>query len=117
MALVLGCGALIAGCNDKPTTADNTKQNTADASGKTTTPMDQGQGQTDIDITANIRKKLMDDSTLSTDAQNVKVITKDGVVTLRGPVDGQTEKAAVIGAAQGVAGVKNVDSQLEIASK
>ena len=47
-------------------------------------------------------------------AHNVKIITRDGVVTLRGPVENASEKTSVAAKAQKVAGVKRVDNQLEI---
>jgi hypothetical protein len=54
---------------------------------------------------------------LSTTAKNVKVITEDGVVTLRGPVNSAQEKSEVAQLARQVSGVKTVDNQLEIAAK
>ena len=58
----------------------------------------------------------MADKSLSTNAHNVKIITTDGVVTLRGPVKSAAEKATIAAKAQQVAGVSRVDNQLEIAS-
>src|SRR6266498_2240546 len=46
----------------------------------------QKESATDRDISAKIRKALMDDKDLSTYAHNVKVITRNGMVTLKGPV-------------------------------
>ena len=45
-----------------------------------------------------------------------EIITNDGQVTLRGPVKTEEEKKAIEGKAKQVAGVKNVENQLEIAS-
>ena len=56
----------------------------------------------------------MDDDTLSTNAHNVKIITVDGVVTLRGPVKSAAEKAAVADKAHKTAGVVRVDNQIEV---
>jgi osmotically-inducible protein OsmY len=50
-------------------------------------------------------------------AKNVKIITNEGVVTLRGPVKTSEEKAQIAAIAQRVAGVKRVDNQLELATK
>ena len=47
-------------------------------------------------------------------AHNVKIVTKGGVVTLRGPVENASEKASVAAKAKKVAGVKRVDNQIEI---
>ena len=78
------------------------------------TPTDQGGSAADRELTANIRKAIVDDDTLSMNAHNVKIITKDGVVTLRGPVKNASEKTSVAAKAQKIAGVKRVDNQLEI---
>ena len=94
--------------------ADNTGKNVRDREERTLTPMDQSNKKEDLDLTANIRKALMDDDTLSTNARNVKIITRDGVVTLRGPVESDQERVAIARTAQSVAGVRRVDNQLEI---
>jgi osmotically-inducible protein OsmY len=94
--------------------ADNTAKNVRDRGDKTLTPMDQGGSAADRDTTAKIRRALVDDDHLSTNAQNIKIITRDGAVTLRGPVKSVEEKQAVAAKAQQVAGVKRVDNQLEI---
>jgi osmotically-inducible protein OsmY len=93
--------------------ADNTARNVRDR-GDTLTPPDQGGSAADRDMTAKIRKAIVDDDSLSTDAHNVKIITQSGAVTLRGPVKSAEEKAAVAAKAERIAGVKRVDNQLEI---
>lgn len=95
--------------------ADNTARNERDKSGATVTPVDQGNNQADIDRTAEIRKRIVD-ANLGTDATNVKVVTLDGKVTLRGPVETQAEKDAISRIATEVAGEVNVTNQLEVAS-
>ena len=94
--------------------ADNTGKNLRDREDRTVTPMDQSNKKEDVDVTASIRKALMDDGTLSTNGRNVKIITRDGIVTLRGPVDSDQERVAIARTAQSVAGVRRVDNQLEI---
>ena len=94
--------------------ADNTGKNVRDREDRTLTPMDQSNKKEDIEVTAHIRRALMDDGSLSTNARNVKIITRDGVVTLRGPVESEHEKVAIARAAQSIAGVRRVDNQLEI---
>ena len=54
---------------------------------------------------------------MSVNARNVKIITADGKVTLRGPVNTQEEKDAIDGIAKNVAGKDNVDNQIEVADK
>jgi len=98
--------------------ADNTKLNQRDASGKTLTPEDQSRGTAlDVELTRKIRQELVGDKTLSTDAQNIKIITLDGVVTLRGPVASSAEQAKVDGLAKKISGVKKVDNQTEVKIK
>jgi len=82
--------------------------------GSRLTPMDQGTSPEDVRVTQTVRQALTKNDQLSINAQNVKVITRDGVVTLRGPVKDARERAAVVAAAKGTAGVKRVDDQLEI---
>jgi hyperosmotically inducible protein len=95
---------------------DNTGRNVRDRGGETRTPGDQSENEADRTITQNIRKALTADDSLSTNAKNVKIISNDGVVTLRGPVNSQKEKADIEAKAKQVAGVRNVDNQLEVAS-
>jgi osmotically-inducible protein OsmY len=93
---------------------DNTKRNARDADGTTLTPFDQGESQADRTITQQIRKAVVSHDGLSTNAKNVKIITQDGVVTLRGPVKSSEEKSTIVSVAQKTGGVKRVDNQLEI---
>ena len=94
--------------------ADNTGRNVRDRDDKTLSPMDQGGSAADREVTATIRKAIVGDDSLSTNAHNVKIVTVDGVVTLRGPVKTAAEKATVASKAQATKGVKRVDDQLEI---
>lgn len=98
------------------TQPDNTGVNVRDSDGTSKTAFDQGESEADRNITAAIRKRVVDDDALSTNAHNVKIITENGLVVLRGPVDSASEKAAVEAMAKSVAGVKQVTSQLEIVS-
>jgi hyperosmotically inducible periplasmic protein len=92
---------------------DNTDKNERDRSGAALTSGDQGGSEADRTLTQRVRQGVVDDDTLSTTGKNVKIITVDGVVTLRGPVKTAAEKAAIASIAQGVSGVKSVDNQLE----
>ena len=74
----------------------------------------QGMNASDTDITAQIRRELMKTDGLSLDAQNVKIITQNGNVTLRGTVKTLGEKSAVENAAFKVVKRSNVRSQLEV---
>jgi osmotically-inducible protein OsmY len=94
--------------------ADNTAQNKVDAHGTVPEPMDQGTSDADMTITTVLRKAITSDESLSMNAKNVKIITRDGVVTLRGPVETSAERAAIEAAANAVSGVRRVDSYLEV---
>ena len=65
---------------------------------------------------SDIRKRIVD-TKLSVNAHNVKIITQDGKVTLRGPVTTEEEKQQIEQIARDVAGANNVDSQLEVDNK
>lgn len=78
------------------------------------TPMDQSNSSRDVEITQAIRKKVIDADDLSFNAKNVKIITVSGKVTLRGPVESAEERSAIERTARDVAGVRNVDNQLEV---
>ena len=95
--------------------ADNSARNTRDRGNDTMTPMDQSNKPEDVDLTRRVRQAVESDSSLSTDAKNVKIITVDGVVWLRGPVKSANEKAEIARAAYKIAGTTNVHDQLEIA--
>jgi len=97
--------------------ADNTGRNVRDRDGTTRTPTDQGSSESDLNITSHIRKAIVANDALSTNAHNVKIITTDGVVTLRGPVKSAEEKATVGVEAERAPGVKRVDNLLEIERK
>lgn len=95
---------------------DNTGRNVRDRDDTTKTAGDQSENEGDRTITQNVRKAITEDDTVSTNGKNVKIITVDGKVTLRGPVQSEKEKSNIAGKAKQIAGVKNVDNQLEIAS-
>ena len=70
--------------------------------------MDQSNKPADLKITRQIRRALTKDRELSTDAKNIKIITIDGAVTLRGPVKSEQEKADIAAKAAQLAGDSNV---------
>jgi len=97
--------------------ADNTGRNVRDRSETALNPGDQGNSDSDREITRNIRRALMKNNDLSTTAKNIKIITANGKVTLRGPVASEQEQQAIATAAQGVTGVTGLDNQLEVKAK
>jgi hyperosmotically inducible protein len=127
-AIVTVCGLLV-GCDrnapntgapsDTPnvdrgayTQPDNTKVNVRDRAESALTPGDQGDSESDRNMTIQVRKALMDNDQLSTTAKNIKVITQNGKTTLRGPVNSEAEKQSIEAAVKHL-GVL-VDNQLEV---
>jgi hyperosmotically inducible periplasmic protein len=110
------CASLMAtpipGKQDPQTPPDNTKQNKDQTS---PTADEQKMNPADRALTQKIRKAIHEDTTLSTYAHNIKIISQDGKVTLRGPVRSEDEKANIEAKAVAVAGQGNVTDQLEIA--
>src|SRR4051794_11937701 len=94
--------------------ADNTGKNVRDRSDAALTPGDQGNNDSDRQMTRQLRRALSTNDQFSTDAKNIKIITVNGKMTLRGPVKSAQEKQAVETAAQSVAGKGTVDDQLEV---
>ena len=93
---------------------ENTEINVRDKDNITLTPEDQKETKKDIRITAHIRKTVVRDKSLSIDAQNAKIITRSGVVNLRGPVANEAESKKLQKIAKKTRGVVKVDNQLEI---
>ncbi|MET0284683.1 MAG: BON domain-containing protein [Polyangiales bacterium] len=96
------------------TTPDNTAVNQRDRDSAAVTPLDQGTSDRDVELTAQIRKAMVGDSSLSFTAKNTKIITRDGLVTLRGTVVNAREKATIQKTALSIAGKDHVVDELEI---
>ena len=99
--------------NEK-TNPDNTATNERDRSGETKTSGDQSNSPADLKITQAIRQALMKDSELSMTAKNIKIITANGQVTLRGPVKSAQEKAKIDQLAKSAASGAQIDNQLDV---
>lgn len=93
---------------------DNSAMNKRDRSGETVTAMDQSNRPEDMNLTRDIRRAIMDDSSLSMEAKNIKIITLNGTVTLRGPVKTAQEKATILAMATQIARDTKINNQLEI---
>ena len=100
--------------DNKKAEPDNTATNERDRSGETQTSGDQSNSSADLKITQDIRQALMKDSELSTTAKNIKIITDNGQVTLRGPVKNAQEKAKIDQLARSAAGGAKIDDQLDV---
>ncbi|MGH9614455.1 MAG: BON domain-containing protein [Bryobacteraceae bacterium] len=68
----------------------------------------------DLKTTADVRKALREDESLSLAARNVRVTTANGEVTLRGRVNSESEKTAVARKVQDVVGTGNVANDLTV---
>jgi hyperosmotically inducible periplasmic protein len=97
-----------------PAPADNTKLNQRDKNANQPTADQQMNRRSDRDITQQIRRAVVQDKSLSTYAHNVKIITQNGQVTLKGPVRSDDEKRAVEAKAAELAGENRVTSQLDV---
>jgi hyperosmotically inducible protein len=95
--------------------ADDTGRNVRDRAEGAKTADQQSNSKADLEITRKIRRAIVEDKSLSTSAHNVKIVTVDGVVTLRGPVVSSEERASVAAKAKKVAGVGKVENQIEVA--
>lgn len=112
------CGAYSASAQEMGATApDNSAINVRDRASNAVTADQQSQTGGDVKLTQRIRKAIMKDHSLSMMAKNVKIVSINGEVTLRGPVKTDKERARISSKAQAIAGVNKVDNQLEIAGK
>jgi hyperosmotically inducible protein len=100
--------------SSRTTQPDNTARNVRDRSDRTLTPLDQGNSKTDVATTAQIRKEILAGKNMSVNARNVKIITRDGLVTLRGPVNDAEEKRRIGEIAERSVHSQGVDNQLEV---
>jgi len=112
LGLWLGAGPQVRAQQNAP---DNTKTNQGDANKGAATADQQKMNAADRNITKEIRSSIIKDKSLSTYAHNIKIITQDGKVTLKGPVRSEDEKASIESKAVAIAGANNVTDQLEVA--
>ena len=114
---LLFAGSVLAGpaLQEQHPSPDNTQTNQGDASKNAKTADQQKMNPADRETTKKIRSALMDDKSLSTYAHNIKIITTDGMVTLKGPVRSEEEKSAIDAKAKEIAGDSNVRNELTIA--
>ena len=96
---------------------DNTRINTRDRNSSEATADNQKNNRSDRDITKQIRQSLAKDSALSTYAHNLKIVTQNGQVTLKGPVRSEDEKRVVEAKATAIAGENKVTNQLDVKEK
>jgi osmotically-inducible protein OsmY len=110
LGIVLASSMTLFGQSTPP---DNSKVN----KGEQKTADQQKMNATDRDLTQQIRKAVVADKALSTYAHNVKIITQNGMVTLKGPVKSDEEKKSIVAKAVAVTGsAAKVSDQITIAS-
>jgi osmotically-inducible protein OsmY len=93
---------------------DNTKVNKQDRAQGGVTADQQKDNRSDRDLTQQIRKSVMADKSLSSYAHNVKIITQNGAVTVKGPVRSEDERKAIVAKAEEAAGQGKVTDQLSV---
>jgi osmotically-inducible protein OsmY len=119
LTLVLAAALLsfspIVNAQDAPAVApDNSAVNVRDRNPNAMTAGQQANAKTDVELTREIRRSVVKDESLSMMAHNVKIVTANGNVTLRGPVKTEDEKNEIATKAQAIAGADKVDNQLEV---
>ena len=93
---------------------DNSAVNVRDRDPGAMTAGEQSNSKSDVELTREIRRAVVKDHSLSMLAHNVKIVTANGSVTLRGPVKTEEPKTAIASKAQQIAGADKVDNQLEV---
>jgi hyperosmotically inducible protein len=97
--------------------ADNTKVNARARSIEALTAEEQGQTKLDLKLTQDIRRAIVDHEALSMYADNVKIITMAGIVTLKGPVNTAEERSIIAEIATNIAGANKVRNEIDVVSK
>jgi osmotically-inducible protein OsmY len=116
--ILLGSAGLLWSQQDSNATqvpADNTKVNQRDRNQNEPTAEQQKENSSDRQLTAQIRRAIVKDKSLSSTAHNVKIIAQNGSVTLKGPVKSEEEKQAIESKATEIAGAGKVNSELQVA--
>lgn len=117
--VLLFCTTLFIGCGQNSDTAtvepDNTRVNERDRDSSELTADQQNQNETDLELTNKIRQSVMADKSFSTYAQNIKIISQNGMVTLKGPVNSDAEKRSIVAMAVAATGdVAKVTDQISV---
>jgi hyperosmotically inducible periplasmic protein len=114
---LLGPGTVAMAQDSMPAAPNNTGVNVRDRAPGAMTADQQSDTKSDMTITREIRRAVVKDDSLSMLAHNVKIVSANGKVTLRGPVNTGREKVVIAREARAIAGKHNVDNQLEVKSQ
>jgi hyperosmotically inducible periplasmic protein len=94
---------------------DNTKTNKRDRKPGAVTADQQKMNSADRELSKKIRQAVIADKSLSTYAHNVKIVSQDGIVTLKGLVHSETEKSTIEAKAAEIAGgADKVKSEISV---
>ena len=106
---------LATGAGAQSTAPDNTRTNQRDRADGQSTADSQKLNPSDRALSQKIRQAIVKDKSLSTYAHNVKIISENGTVTLKGPVRSDEELRAVVAKATSIVGDKNqIVNQLSV---
>jgi hyperosmotically inducible periplasmic protein len=111
---LLGLSPVVMAQDTSSVAPDNSAVNARDRNPNAITAGQQANVKTDVELTREIRRSVIKDHSLSMMAHNVKIVTANGNVTLRGPVETEDEKNDIASKAQAIAGADKVDNQLEV---
>ena len=111
---LLGLATVTMAQDSAPPAPDNSAVNVRDRAPGAMTADQQSNAKSDVELTRRIRRAVVKDHSLSMLAHNVKIVSANGSVTLRGPVKTEEEKTALASKAQAIAGAGNVNNQLEV---
>jgi hyperosmotically inducible protein len=111
---LFGLGTVAVAQNAVPVAPNNSAINVRDRDPRAMTAGQQSNTKSDVELTREIRRSVVADHSLSMLAHNVKIISANGNVTLRGPVNTKHERIAIGKEARRIAGASNVDNQLEV---
>jgi hyperosmotically inducible protein len=114
---LLGLGTVAIAQDSAPVAPDNSAVNVRDRNPDAMTAGQQSNAKSDVELTSEIRRAVVKDDSLSMLAHNVKIISANGNVILRGPVKTELEKTTIASKAQAIAGANKVDNQLEVKSQ
>jgi hypothetical protein len=116
LLIVSGAVLALAACTDRgdDRVGEADRDDRPDVAAAPPTATDQPNRDADVEVTRQIRQAITSDDTMSTEAQNITIVTDGGVVTLRGSVDDEAERSTIAAIATRTPGVSRVDNQLEI---
>jgi hyperosmotically inducible periplasmic protein len=111
---LLGPSTITIAQNATPVAPDNSAINSRDRDAGAMTAGQQSNAKSDVELTRKIRRAVVRDHSLSMLAHNIKIVSANGNVILRGPVKTEDEKTAVGSKAEAIAGADKVDNQIEV---